>query len=123
MLRDTRERRTEYYATARGATPFREWRNGFTDVKTKSIIDTRIARLRLGNCGDSKAVGEGVSEARIQVGPGYRIYYAIHDLDVILLCGGDKKTQDSDIARAKTFWKDHKERVLHHDKRDDQLQS
>jgi putative addiction module killer protein len=75
-------------------------------------LDSRIRKLRLGNFGDSKPIGEGASEARIDFGPGYRIYYAVHNLELILLCRGDKSTQGADIARARDFWKDHKKRVL-----------
>lgn len=64
----------------------------------------RLARLRTGNFGDWKAVGEGVGELRIDHGPGYRVYFARRGaVLVILLCGGDKRTQDQDIERAKTL--------------------
>jgi putative addiction module killer protein len=65
-------------------------------------IDARIRRLELGNPGDVKSVGEGVSEMRIDYGPGYRVYFAKHgERIVILLCGGDKSRQSADIAEAK----------------------
>jgi putative addiction module killer protein len=75
-------------------------------------LDGRIRKLRLGNFGDSKPIGEGASEARIDLGPGYRIYYVVHSLEIILLCGGDKSTQTADIARARDLWRDYKKRVL-----------
>jgi putative addiction module killer protein len=83
-----------------------------TDKKTRSCIDSRVRKLRSGNLGDSKPVGDGVSEARIFLGPGYRLYYSIHESDLILLVGGDKSTQDKDIAFAKWCWKDYRRRVL-----------
>ena len=65
-------------------------------------IDVRIRRLSLGNPGDVKSVGQGVSELRVDYGPGYRIYFTWQDKEiVILLIGGDKSTQQEDIARAK----------------------
>lgn len=64
-------------------------------------IDARIRRLSLGNFGDVKPVGEGVSELRIDYGPGYRVYFAQRGQTlVVLLAGGDKKTQDRDIKKA-----------------------
>ncbi|MGH7750639.1 MAG: type II toxin-antitoxin system RelE/ParE family toxin, partial [Candidatus Dormibacteria bacterium] len=57
--------------------------------------------------------GEGASELKIDSGPGYRIYYGIDGNDIILLCGGDKSSQSSDIKIAKVYWKDHKERKKH----------
>jgi putative addiction module killer protein len=54
-------------------------------------------------------VGEGVCESKIDLGPGYRIYYAIHGETIVLLCGGDKSSQDEDIRRAKSFWQDYTE--------------
>ena len=65
----------------------------------------------MGNFGDCKPVGEGVNELRIDIGQGYRIYFGLRGtVMVILLCGGDKGSQDSDIERAKTFWTDWKRR-------------
>jgi len=68
--------------------------------------------MRSGNFSDSRPVGDGVSESRIDFGPGLRIYYSRSDSSVILLCGGDKRTQDADIARAKAFWAEYKRRDL-----------
>jgi len=64
-----------------------------------------------GNFGDCKSVGDGVAELRVDVGAGYRVYYARHGRDiVILLCGGDKRTQDGDIQMAKRYWAEFKRR-------------
>jgi putative addiction module killer protein len=74
------------------------------DHKARARIDVRIRRLSLGNPGDVKAVGEGVSELRIDYGPGYRVYYVRRaEVVVILLCRGDKKSQSKDIDAAKTL--------------------
>jgi putative addiction module killer protein len=80
---------------------FKEWILSRRDAKAKARIDTRIARAENGNLGDSKPVGSGVSEMRIDYGPGYRVYYRQKgNILVILLCGGDKNTQRADIRRA-----------------------
>jgi putative addiction module killer protein len=81
------------------------------DLRTKAAIDARVARFRSGNLGDSKPVGDGVSEARIDYGPGHRIYYGVDGGKIILLCGGDKSTQVGDIELAKSFWLDYKKRT------------
>ena len=81
---------------------YAEWFSGLKDRNARVRIITRIRRLSLGNFGDVKPVGEGVSEMRIDYGPGYRIYFVQRGAElVILLAGGDKKTQDKDIALAK----------------------
>ena len=78
-----------------------EWFSSLRDRQAKARIDIRIRRLSLGNPGDVKAVGEGVSELRIDYGPGYRVYFVQHGQTVvILLAGGDKRTQDRDIKAA-----------------------
>jgi len=114
---EARERSVQYYQLRSGACPFREWRDAIADRDLKAIIDARIARLRAGNFGDSKSVGEGVSEARIDVGPGYRVYYGVDGDIVILLGAGDKSTQDWDIQVAQGSWKDYKERTKQHAKK------
>lgn len=89
---------------------FDEWFARLRDRAAKARIGARIDRMAYGNPGDVKAVGEGVSEMRINVGPGYRVYFLQHGpVLVVLLCGGDKSTQDRDIERAKTLAKDWKE--------------
>lgn len=74
-------------------------------------IRQRIARIRLGNLGDARSVGEGVQELRIHFGPGYRVYFGRDgDAVVILLCGGDKGSQDRDVARAHEYWREYRSR-------------
>ena len=81
---------------------YSDWFNSLRDHLARTRIDIRIRRLSLGNAGDVKAVGEGVSELRINYGPGYRIYF-VHQgkMCVVLLAGGDKSSQDQDISKAK----------------------
>ncbi len=80
---------------------FMDWFAGLRDREARARITVRIRRLSLGNPGDVKPVGSGVSEMRIDYGPGYRVYFVRRgDTVVVLLCGGDKRNQDRDIARA-----------------------
>lgn len=80
---------------------FAKWLDGLHDIRARARIQARIERLAAGNPGDVKAVGEGVSELRIDYGPGYRVYYKKHGQKVvILLAGGDKSTQAKDIKTA-----------------------
>ncbi|NWK96527.1 addiction module antitoxin RelB [Sphingobium lactosutens] len=81
---------------------FSEWFDGLRDVKAKSKIAGRIARVEIGLMGDVKSVGDGVSEMRIDYGPGYRLYFTRRGKQlIILLIGGDKGSQQRDIAKAK----------------------
>lgn len=85
-------RQTEIYS---------QWFNSLHDRQAKARIDIRIRRLSIGNPGDVKPVGKGVSELRIDYGPGYRVYFIQQgDMLIILLAGGDKRTQDRDIRTA-----------------------
>jgi putative addiction module killer protein len=80
---------------------FAKWLDGLLDIRARARILVRIERLAAGNPGDVKAVGEGVSDLRINYGPGYRVYYKKHGQKVvILLAGGDKSTQAKDIKTA-----------------------
>ena len=80
---------------------FSEWLSGLRDARAKAEVARRVRRLALGNPGDVKPVGEGVSELRIHYGPGYRVYYVQRgNLLIVLLCGGDKHSQARDIALA-----------------------
>ena len=99
------------YQSKDGKTPFSLWLDGLRDGTARARIVSRLDRLSAGLRGDWKAVGGGVSELRIDYGPGYRVYFGEHgDVIVILLCGGDKRTQARDIERAHAFWKDYKAR-------------
>lgn len=80
---------------------FAKWIDGLQDIRARARILVRIERLRAGNPGDVKPVGEGISELRIDYGPGYRVYFKkIGQKVIILLAGGDKKTQAKDIKTA-----------------------
>ena len=80
---------------------YQKWFKKLRDPQAQARIDARIRRLSLGHVGDAKGIGRGISELRIDYGPGYRVYFMQRGLRVVvLLCGGDKRTQDSDIARA-----------------------
>jgi putative addiction module killer protein len=80
---------------------FAKWLDGLSDLKARARIQVRIERLALGNPGDVKPVGEGVSELRIDYAVGYRVYYTLRERTVvILLAGGDKRTQAADIRIA-----------------------
>lgn len=85
-------RKTEIYV---------EWLDGLRDIRARARIQVRIERLAAGNAGDVRPVGEGVSELRIDYGPGYRVYFTRRGRDVvILLAGGDKSSQAVDIRMA-----------------------
>ena len=85
---------------------FDKWTAKLKDRQAAMAIALRLARVASGNFGDTKIIGDGVSELRTFVGPGYRIYYTIRNNEiVILLCGGDKSTQQNDIKQAKELAK------------------
>ena len=88
-----------------------EWFEGLNDKQARARIDARMARIAGGNLGDVEPVGEGVLELRIDWGPGYRVYFSRRgNVIVLLLCGGDKRTQQKDIKRAKAYFEDFKTR-------------
>jgi putative addiction module killer protein len=91
--------------------PFGAWRDTILDKRVKAAVDARIARMRGGNFGDSRPIGAGALESVIDFGPGYRIYYGVYGDKIILLYGGDKSTQQSDINTALGFWNDYRERA------------
>jgi putative addiction module killer protein len=100
------------YQTAEGKTPLTEWLGGLRDGPTRGRIVARLDRLKAGLLGDWKSVGGGICELRIDLGPGYRVYYAQERKTLILLfCGGDKSTQAKDIETAHAYWKDYKARL------------
>lgn len=94
------------YLTAQGKSPYRDWLKSL-DLKVQARIQARVLRFEGGNLGDHKSVGGGVWEARLDFGPGYRLYFGKDGLSVILLLvGGDKASQAKDIAAAKVYWND-----------------
>jgi putative addiction module killer protein len=99
------------YTTKKGTQPFPDWQAKL-DRSIQAIIVARLVRVRLGNFGDCKLLqnSDGVWELRINHGPGYRVYFGKKGLTVIiLLIGGDKKSQTRDIAKAKQYWLEYKE--------------
>jgi len=99
------------YVTEDSACPFEHWLESLRDRQARARIKKRLDRVGLGNLGDFKPVGEGVMELRVDYGPGYRIYFAQSGAAIILLlCGGDKSTQDQDILKAKQYWTDFQNR-------------
>ncbi len=93
------------YRTNDDVEPYVVWLLALPDRQAKARIVVRINRMAGGNLGDVKSVGDGVWEARIDYGPGYRLYYAQAGRRLILLLiGGDKRTQQSDIAKAHGYW-------------------
>jgi putative addiction module killer protein len=106
---ESRSWEVEVYTTLSGASPYQEWVDNLKDIKGSARIAARIRRIPDGNWGDFKFIAEGVFELRIDVGPGYRIYFAKHENRVILLlCGGDKNSQKSDIAQAIGYWQEYR---------------
>lgn len=102
----------EVYQTADGKQPFTIWLRGLKDEQARSRIRVRMARLQLGNLGDCKSVGGGLLELRIDHGPGYRVYLARRgDTLLLLLTGGDKRTQAHDIKQARAYLDDYEQRV------------
>ena len=105
--------RIREYLTADGRNPFRDWL-GRLDSRTKARVQARVLRFETGNLGDHKSVGRGVWEARMDFGPGFRIYFGKFGSSiVILLTGGDKSSQGRDICRAQAFWRDYLEATRH----------
>ena len=101
-----------HYVTQKGKDVFGDWLLRLADAHARARIAIRIDRLATGNFGDCKHLSHGVSELRIDQGPGYRVYYAmVGSVCVLLLCGGDKRKQSSDIGRAIEFLKDYKQRT------------
>ena len=104
-------RRIEVYVTRDGKEPFTAWLQGLRDAKARALVRVRMDRVSLGNFGDCRPVGGGVHELRIDFGPGHRVYFGIDgEVVVVLLCGGDKSTQQRDIRRAQEYWKDYRTR-------------
>ena len=100
------------YITKSGKDVIGEWLADLYDERAEAKIIVRIDRMAAGNFGDCKRLRDGISELRIDWGPGYRIYYAMSGRTcVLLLCGGDKRKQSADIKRAVAYWKDYKERT------------
>jgi putative addiction module killer protein len=109
---DAEPQTLQEYVTPDGENPFSKWLHALRDVRARAKIRVRLNRVRLGNFGDAKVIGGGVSELRIPYGPGYRLYFARAGSNVVLLlCGGDKSSQKRDIETAKDYWLDYQRRA------------
>ena len=93
------------YRTATGSVPYAEYVDSLKDRAGASRIRARVRRAGLGNLGDHRGVGEGVVELRIHCGPGYRVYLGLQGEElIVLLCAGDKGSQEGDILKALDYW-------------------
>jgi putative addiction module killer protein len=101
-----------HYVSRSGRDIFDHWLTQLADARAQAKVAVRINRIAAGNFGDCKSLGQALFELRVDWGPGYRIYYAIFGAEcVLLLCGGEKRRQASDIERAREYLKDYKERT------------
>lgn len=106
-MKENKKRILRNYKTQSGKIPFLDWFNTIKDPMVRHRIRRRLDRVEVGNFGDYKILEEGVCELRLDFGPGFRLYFAEQgDAIVILLCGGDKSTQEKDIKTAKKYWKE-----------------
>ena len=100
------------YSTEDGKEPFREWLESLKDINTQALIFQRLQRIKLGNFGDCKPINEGLWEFRIHHKAGIRIYYArIGQHLILLIGGGNKRSQERDITKAKKHLEDYKRRT------------
>jgi putative addiction module killer protein len=101
-----------HYLTPDGKDIYIDWLRKRRDMNARIAIDRRVNRIELGNFGDHKFCRDGVWELRVDVGPGYRVYYAVAGREIVLLmCGGDKRTQSKDIELASEYWQDWQRRI------------
>lgn len=101
-------RKVEIYTTTGGKAPFEIWFNTLKDRVARRKIKVRLDRAEEGNLGEYNSVGQGIYEMKINYGPGYRIYFGQEGTKVVLLlCGGDKSTQQKDIKMARQYWEDY----------------
>ena len=100
-----------HYLTPSGRDPYQDWLDGLRDLTGRVAIQRRVDRVAAGNLGEHKFLHDGVWELKIDVGPGYRVYYAPErGARVLLLCGGSKRTQTADIKTAVQYWRDYQQR-------------
>lgn len=103
------ERQLEMYWTPSRRCPFDEWYRSLNDKRAGDKVKARISRLRSGNPGDFRTIGAGLFEMRIDYGPGYRVYFGLLSNNIlILLYGGNKKTQTEDIRNVRQYWEEAK---------------
>ena len=110
MLIRQRKRKAVEYTTDRGGKPFSDWLVRLKDRKGRAVILRRINQAEEGNFGNYRDLHHGLFELKVPLGPGYRVYFGLDgDALIVLLCGGDKGSQDRDIATARKYWADYKE--------------
>jgi len=107
---DAKPRTIVIYQSKDGHVPFTEWIDALGDDETSAIVVARLERVEAGLFGDCRSVGGGVTEFRIDIGPGYRVYFGQLGDVVVLLNGGDKSAQDADVAKAQQLWREFKSR-------------
>ncbi|NJL11340.1 MAG: type II toxin-antitoxin system RelE/ParE family toxin [Calothrix sp. SM1_7_51] len=108
---EAQPREIKEYQTADGQNPFAQWIDSLRDRKARAKIRNRLTRVEAGNLGNYRSVGEGVCELKINFGPGYRVYFGqVESTIILLLCGGDKSTQEEDILQAKEYWREYERR-------------
>lgn len=101
----------QLYIDENGCSPFEEWFKSIRDRQVMARVKSRLNRIRIGNLGDHRSVGKGVAELRMDIGPGFRIYFGREGSKIIiLLCAGDKNTQKIDIPLAQGYWADYRRR-------------
>jgi putative addiction module killer protein len=105
---EAQPREIRNYITPDGKEPFAEWLDSLRDLRVRVKIEKRLEQVALGNLGNYRTVGEGVCEFKINYGAGYRVYFGQTGSTIILLlCGGDKSTQQQDILKARKYWRDY----------------
>ena len=108
MAQAAKPKEVVIYADENGVEHFTKWLKGLRDAKTRRCILQRVYRVQRGNYGDYKSLKDGVFELRLKFGSGYRVYLGEDgERIVVLLCGGDKSTQNQDIESAKANWKEY----------------
>jgi putative addiction module killer protein len=104
---EAKQRTLSFYRTKENTEPCHDWLSGLRDKEGRATIRTRLNRVQNGNLSNCKSVGDGVHELKIDLGPGYRVYFGTDGDSIILLYGGDKDTQVRDIVKAKQYWSDY----------------
>lgn len=108
MCKEIQPKQVTIYANQDGDEPFSQWIEKLRDTRSKRRILQRLRRLEQGNYGDVAPIGDGLSELRMFFGSGYRIYFGEDGENiVVILCGGNKSTQEKDIESAKIYWKEY----------------
>jgi len=107
-MKITSKIKIDIYTIDNGKSPFIIWLESIKDKTIRYRVKERLDRVSLGNLGDYKAIGGGLEELRLSFGAGYRIYFGrVGEKIILLLCGGDKGSQEQDIKKAKEYWQDY----------------